>query len=144
MRSSWFRKRPSQSGAPSDYELPSNLTSDATVRGTNGFVNHRSGFDPQGRLSGENNEGAGEQAPAPLNVTVPTVSLEDRLLVALSRRRSMSIGLFLSQAIYERAGRTRGVFDDMGAVSDEVFVGACEWLGDDLERYALKHPEGAA
>ena len=107
MRSSWSGKGDSQSAAHHTHENAGDNERKADVRGTNCFVNHRSGFASPGRLSGgtaANSEGGPAGTPAE---TVRTVSPDDRLYAALARRGDMSLGLFISQAVYEWPRRPR-------------------------------------
>lgn len=121
MPDSQSRKGDSQSGAPAASEFSRENSSEPAVRGTNGFVNHRSGFDSQGRLSGETQGLSGGTAPAE---TVRTVSPEERLFVALSRRGEREIGDFLHDALCLRNhSRLRC---PLYFLSDDTLVGLCE------------------
>lgn len=118
-------KPDSQSDARDTLKIVPELTGRTEGSQPDCFVNRRSGFDPRGRLGEGNSEGAGEQAPADLPETAVTLSLEDRLYVAISRRGPQRIGQFIENAISE-----------VGRPHECVFYFTDEWLVSAVESYA--------
>lgn len=120
MRSSQSEKRTSQSEARRLVAFVRKAMGRSNGYGTNGFVNHRSGFDPLGRLSGGTQANSETGQGRPPADPVQTVSPEERLYVAISRRQDdMTIGQFIDAC-------TGYTSDGIAHLSDEELVGSLE------------------